>query len=41
MSKPLTRTRLALLSIHDLDRLDRLSERLLEVSSWEELLEAP
>ncbi len=34
-------TRLALGDITDLDRLDRLSERLLEVASWQELLQTP
>jgi predicted transposase YdaD len=34
-------TRRALLEIIDLDRLDRLSERLLDVSTWQQLLETP
>ncbi|HJT75725.1 MAG TPA: hypothetical protein VJ739_00840, partial [Gemmataceae bacterium] len=34
-------TRRALLEIMDLERLDRLSERLLEVSTWQELLQTP
>lgn len=34
-------TRLALAGITDLDRLDRLSERVLEVASWQELLQTP
>ena len=34
-------TRLALLGITDLERLDRLSERLLEVSTWQDLLQTP
>jgi predicted transposase YdaD len=33
--------RRALLGITDLDRLDRLSERLLDVSTWQELLQTP
>ncbi len=34
-------TRLALRDITDLERLDRLSERLLEVATWQELLQTP
>jgi len=34
-------TRLALVGITDLEQLDRLSERLLEVASWQELLQTP
>jgi hypothetical protein len=33
--------RKAIEAINDLDRLERLSDRLLEVSSWSELLGAP
>ena len=33
--------RRALLDITDLDRLDRLSERLLDVSTWQDLLQTP
>jgi hypothetical protein len=33
--------RLALRDITDLERLDRLSERLLEVATWQELLQTP
>jgi hypothetical protein len=38
---PNARTNAALERIKGLDRLERLTERLLDVSSWEELLEAP
>lgn len=34
-------TRLALAGITDLEHLDRLSERLLEVATWQELLQTP
>jgi hypothetical protein len=34
-------TRLALVGITDLEQLDHLSERLLEVASWQELLQTP
>jgi hypothetical protein len=34
-------TRKALLGIKDLDRLDRLLVRLLEVANWQELLQTP
>jgi len=34
-------TRLVLQRILDMDRLERLSERLLEVSIWQELLQTP
>jgi hypothetical protein len=39
--EPEEATRRALLGITDLDRLDRLSERLLEVATWQGLLETP
>jgi predicted transposase YdaD len=39
--EPEEATRRTLLGITDLDRLDRLSERLLDVSSWQELLQTP
>jgi hypothetical protein len=41
LGEPDESTRRALLAITDLDRLDRLSERLLEVSTWQELLQTP
>jgi hypothetical protein len=34
-------TRAALLGITDLERLDRLIERLLDVATWQELLQTP
>ena len=34
-------TEAALQAVSDLDRLERLSERLLEVSTWQELLATP
>ncbi len=34
-------TRLALRGITDLERLDRMSERVLEVATWQELLQTP
>jgi predicted transposase YdaD len=39
--EPEEATRRALMGITDLDRLDRLSDRLLEVSTWQELLATP
>jgi hypothetical protein len=41
LGEPDEATRLALRSITDLERLDRLSERLLEVATWQELLQTP
>jgi predicted transposase YdaD len=39
--EPEEASRRALLGITDLDRLDRLSERLLEVATWQDLLQTP
>ncbi len=39
--EPEEATRLALLGITDLERLEGLSERLLDVASWQELLQSP
>ena len=36
-----TRTRSAIEAIADVDRLEQLTERLLDVSSWNELLATP
>jgi hypothetical protein len=41
LGEPDEATRDALLGITDLDRLDRLTDRLLEVSTWQELLQTP
>lgn len=41
LGEPDEATRLALRDITDLERLDRLSERLLDVASWQELLQTP
>jgi predicted transposase YdaD len=41
LGEPDEAARHALLGITDLERLDRLSERLLEVSTWQELLQTP
>jgi hypothetical protein len=41
LGEPDEATRRALLAITDLDRLDRLSDSLLDVTTWQELLRAP
>lgn len=41
LGEPDETSRRTLLGITDLNRLDRLSERLLEVSTWQELLQTP
>ena len=41
LGEPDEAARRALLDITDLDRLDRLSERLLDVSTWQELVQTP
>jgi hypothetical protein len=41
LGEPDEATRSALTALTDLDRLSRLAERLLKVSSWEELLQIP
>jgi len=41
LGEPDEATRHALEGINDLDRLDRISERLLEASTWQELLQTP
>jgi hypothetical protein len=41
LGEPDEATQRALLAITDLDRIGRLSDRLPEVSSWQELLQTP
>jgi hypothetical protein len=39
--EPDAATQALLRAVTDLDRLDRMAERILEVSSWQELLQTP